>query len=204
MEYDKDINDNILRIYICGPHSTGKTTLLNDLRPYLNNIKVAEELARGIIKAHGWSRDDFHPVKHPDIFKQLNEEILDAQVKVDDECTKLGEDFISDRAIDPIVYIGFYIDDRDKNSLYEHPGVKTWLLRLKQSLIFLIYPHQECLEDDNVRLTPTLAELIRFHDSFEKELQMHDIPYIKVTELDRQSRVTRVLDEIKLFKLRRG
>lgn len=80
-----------MRIYICGPHSTGKTTLLNDLKPHLGNIKIVDEVARGIIKKHGWARDDFIPQKHPDVFQQLNEEILAAQIEKERSYSALGQ-----------------------------------------------------------------------------------------------------------------
>lgn len=79
---------SIQRIYICGAHSSGKTTLLNDLRPHLDDFKAVEEVARGIIKKHGWTRDDFLPDKHPEVFQQLNEEIVSAQIAIDIECTE--------------------------------------------------------------------------------------------------------------------
>lgn len=83
--------NDVIRIYICGPHSTGKTTLLNDLKPHLGSIKIVDEVARGIIKKHGWTRDDFIPNKHPDVFQQLNLEILAAQIEVERSYSALGQ-----------------------------------------------------------------------------------------------------------------
>ena len=72
-----------LRIYICGPHSTGKTTLLNDIVPHLTGIDVISEVARDIIRHHSWTRGQFLPDKHPDVFLQLNKEILQKQIEID-------------------------------------------------------------------------------------------------------------------------
>ena len=80
-----------LRIYICGPHSTGKTTLLHDLHPHLNGVKVIEEVARGIIRDHGWQRDEYLPDVHPETFLQLNREILEKQIQVDFACSDEGK-----------------------------------------------------------------------------------------------------------------
>ncbi|KAH3733354.1 hypothetical protein DPMN_039780 [Dreissena polymorpha] len=76
------------RVYICGLHSTGKTTLLNDFRPHVPELHVFHEVARGIIKSHGWCRCDFVPDKHPEVFQQLNVEILEAQIKLEREYTE--------------------------------------------------------------------------------------------------------------------
>ena len=81
----------VFKVYICGAHSTGKTTLLHDLKPYLKNIKLEEEIARKIIHQHGWNREDFLPDKHPDVFETLNTEILQAQVEIDNRNTELQQ-----------------------------------------------------------------------------------------------------------------
>lgn len=80
----------VLRIYICGAHSTGKTTLLNDLKPHLK-INFVEEVARNIIQKHNWKREDFLPDVHPSTFTQLNKEILQAQVNIEFENVESGK-----------------------------------------------------------------------------------------------------------------
>lgn len=74
-----------VRIYISGAHSTGKTTVINDLRPHLPGVRVEMETARQIIKKHGWKREDFDPKQCPHIFEQLNSEILLANIKIEKE-----------------------------------------------------------------------------------------------------------------------
>ncbi|XP_045215469.1 uncharacterized protein LOC123565739 [Mercenaria mercenaria] len=199
--FQGNLRDDTVRIYICGPHSTGKTTLLNDLRPYLGNIKVVEEVARDIIKSHGWARKDFHPEKHPDIFQQLNAEILAAQIETDVKYTSMRQDFICDRALDPIIYCGFYIDERAKEAMYELDGIDQWFESLRKSLVILVSPHLECIRDDTVRLTSSLEELQEFYVKFEEELQRNNIKYMKLAQLDRQERVNIVLNEINIFRL---
>ena len=72
-----------LKIFLCGPHSSGKTTLLNDIIPHLSDIKIVDEVARGVIQRLGWTRDDFAPEKHPDAFFKLNSEIIKEQIQQD-------------------------------------------------------------------------------------------------------------------------
>lgn len=72
------------RIYLSGAHSTGKTTILNDLKPFLN-VQFEEEIARGVIRKFGWKRDDFLPETQPENFLKLNEEILRRQIQTDEE-----------------------------------------------------------------------------------------------------------------------
>ncbi|XP_045158352.2 uncharacterized protein LOC123524320 [Mercenaria mercenaria] len=202
--YKSNLGDDILRIYICGPHSTGKTTLLKDLRPHIGNIKIVEEVARGIIKNHGWTRDDFLPEKHPDVFQQLNEEVLAAQIETDKKYTRLGQDFICDRALDPMIYCGFYIGEQAKEAMYRLDGMERWLESLRKSLVVLVSPHPECIHDDSVRLSSSIEELREFYAKFEKELQHNHIRHVKLTQLDRQERVHTVLKELTTFKRRKS
>ena len=81
---------SITRIYVCGAHSTGKTTLINDLKPHLKNIRVEEEIARNIIRKYNWNRDDFLPDRNPGNFEKLNTEILMTHIEIDQENESKG------------------------------------------------------------------------------------------------------------------
>ena len=74
---------SVCRLYLSGAHSTGKTTILNDLKPYLT-IRFEEEIARNVIKNLNWSRDEFLPETHPERFYELNEKILQRQIQMDE------------------------------------------------------------------------------------------------------------------------
>ena len=68
---------------------------------------------------------------------------------------------------------------------------------MRSSFVFLLSPHKECIKDDNVRLVSSLDELHKLHDAFEDELQLYKIPYCKINDLDRNSRIQCVLSKIK-------
>lgn len=91
-----------LRIYISGAHSTGKTTVIHDLLPYLPGVRVEVETARRIINSHGWRRDDFHPDRSPELSEQLNREILLANIELE------KENFVAQRGLGFFVFIGFF------------------------------------------------------------------------------------------------
>ncbi|WAR24370.1 hypothetical protein MAR_038039 [Mya arenaria] len=198
-----DTNEDIVRIYLCGPHSTGKTTLMLDLEPHLPGVKVVEEVARSVIRNHGWKRDDFRPDKHPDVFRQLNFEILEAQIEVEKRFSEMNQDFICDRAIDPIVYCKFYVGPEARDRMFETPNIQQWIKRLQNSLIILVAPHKEIITEDSVRLASSFEELCQFYESFANELNVNEIPYIELHELDRQKRIDIVLKELVEFKEKR-
>lgn len=58
------------------------------------------ETARRIINNHGWTRDDFHPDRSPELFEQLNREILSANIKIE------KENFVAQRGLGFFVFFG--------------------------------------------------------------------------------------------------
>ncbi|KAK3597453.1 hypothetical protein CHS0354_041867 [Potamilus streckersoni] len=115
-------------IYICGAHSTGKTTLMHDLKPHLR-VKSIEEVAREIIREHGWSRNDFAPNINPHNFEILNAEILQKQILLSEEYDTLHMDAIFERCLDALIYVELYIGHVIKSKLYNTPGLHKWILR---------------------------------------------------------------------------
>ncbi|XP_071140689.1 uncharacterized protein [Mytilus edulis] len=183
------------RIYLSGAHSTGKTTILSDLKPFLN-VQFEEEIARRVIMKLGWKRDDFLPETQPENFLKLNEEILQRQIQRDEENSIMSKDFIADRCIDPLIYVQKYIGNEALRKFREIPGVLEWTDRLKTALIFVVKPQKECIVDDEVRLSPKLEELDAFHNSILREYKLLGIPVFEITELDRQKRKAFILEKI--------
>ena len=102
----------MLRVFICGAQSTGKTTLLNDLisEPGQDLHKV-NEIARNIIAENDWQREDFDPNTRPDTFYDLQVKILRAQSRIDKELCSKNRSYISDRGLDPIIYCQVYLGE---------------------------------------------------------------------------------------------
>ena len=64
-----------LNVYLCGGHSTGKTTLQETVARATSLTPVAE-VARTVIARLGVSREEFHPKNHPGVFENLQVEIV--------------------------------------------------------------------------------------------------------------------------------
>ena len=102
----------MLRVFICGAHSTGKTTLLDRLLSELDqNLVAVDEVARKIIAEQGWQRKDFDPKIHPDTFYELQLKILQEQLRKDKELCDKNTPYISDRGLDPIIYCKMYLGE---------------------------------------------------------------------------------------------
>lgn len=115
----------MLRVFICGAHSTGKTTLLRSLLSRLDhNFHAVHEIARGILEQRGQRADDFDPRENPREFYALQLEILEAQRRQDEKLTGENKRYISDRGLDPIIYCKMYLDDKQFRKIMDTRAAK--------------------------------------------------------------------------------
>ena len=103
----------MIRVFICGAQSTGKTTLFDSLLSEPDNDLHGEaEVARKIIEDLRWQREDFEPTKNPDNFYDLQLKIMKGQSQIDKTNNDLKRSYISDRGIDPLIYCKMHLEGR--------------------------------------------------------------------------------------------
>ena len=105
------LQEEPLTVFVCGAHSTGKSTLLEDLSTNETFLLYEKEVARKIIRDLKWKREDFLPSHNPANFEKLQVEIIRAQHTIDRRNTADGKSYMSDRTIDPIIYAKMYLDE---------------------------------------------------------------------------------------------
>ena len=118
----------MLRVFVCGAHSVGKTTLVNAVGKELN-LHVEAEVARKVIKDLNLQREDFDPKFNPSKFEELQEKILEAQCKVEERNSRNGTPYIADRGIDPVVYSQLYLGEGSMKRLLNLPSTKECINR---------------------------------------------------------------------------
>ncbi|KAG7419614.1 hypothetical protein Forpe1208_v003414 [Fusarium oxysporum f. sp. rapae] len=109
-------NAHVPNIYIIGPQSTGKTTLVNklqsDLEHWLADTSVDKpqiipEVARTVLRKHKYSAEDIQTSTTRCL--ELQQLILEAQAEAEKEALRTSSWFISDRSgFDPSVYAKRY------------------------------------------------------------------------------------------------
>ncbi|CAM1306704.1 Uncharacterised protein g4438 [Pycnogonum litorale] len=185
-----------LSIFLCGAHSTGKTTLINKLKRELPNIKSEAEYARNVIKRMGLNRDSFDWKKHPEVFEKVQLEILNEQSQMYRRHEKDNEDYIADRGIDPLVYARYYLGEDALNRLLSQSLTKSCIERFRTSLTFVLLPQPECVDDDGFRIKPVLSDLQGFTDHLIELLNQLNINYFVIDFLDLEQRKQFVVDKI--------
>jgi len=155
-------NNGPRNIYIIGPQSTGKTTLVNELRieshQWSYNFPVKEpeiisEVARSVLSKHKFNANDITSSQERCL--TLQRLILEAQAAAEKKVMERSEWFISDRSgIDPLVYARRYASAKGAAELQQLDVWNQVRARLANSLIVVCESGTPWLADDGVRLMP--------------------------------------------------
>jgi nicotinamide riboside kinase len=149
-------------IYVIGPQSTGKTTLVNRLRDDLQHWladatieppQIVSEVARTVLTKHKYTAKDI--TSSTDRCLSLQKLILEAQASAEKEALLHSSWFISDRSgFDPLVYAREYVSPE---AVMEMQRLPAWIeveTRMEKSLIVVCEAGTPWLMDDGVRLMP--------------------------------------------------
>lgn len=187
-------------IYIIGPQSTGKTTLVNELRSQLSHWlvdtsgdkpQIISEVARTVLRKHKFTAEDIKSSQSRCL--ALQQLILEAQALAEREALQMSSWFISDRSgFDPLVYAKKYVSSDAVLEMQRQPAWIEVKARMTDSLIVVCEAGTPWLTDDGVRLMPdSEEEWIQLSHEFCKLLDEFGLQYIVVppTMLDLSERV---------------
>jgi len=209
LESDESSQIQLTRnVYIIGPQSTGKTTLVNALvERFRGDVPVIQEIARHVMKEKGYSRIDVDSTDSERRFAMQND-IFHAQLEKEDSYLQSGTTFVSDRsAIDPLVYLMHYSGTKmlDKvTSRVEWQKVRERYGDAKESLVVLLLPVEEFLIDDDIRyMAKSVHDWHSLAVSFQRFLHEQDIAAIEFGEESRDigDRVECLLTELEKSKV---
>uniref|UniRef100_A0A4E9E9Q6 NadR/Ttd14 AAA domain-containing protein n=1 Tax=Gibberella zeae TaxID=5518 RepID=A0A4E9E9Q6_GIBZA len=155
-------NTNVPNIYIIGPQSTGKATLIHKLQDDLQlrltgtsieSPSIISEVARTVLTKHNYSAHDIQTSKTRCL--ELQQLILEAQAVAEEEALQTSSWFISDRSgFDPLVYAKRYVSLQGVQDLQQLPAWFEVKDRMEAALIVVREAGTPWLTDDGVRLMP--------------------------------------------------
>ncbi|KAL7754707.1 hypothetical protein ACKLNR_015377 [Fusarium oxysporum f. sp. zingiberi] len=136
-------HSDVPNIYIIGPQSTGKTTLVNKLQGDLGHWladtsidgpQIIAEVARTVLAKHKYSAEDIQTLTSRCF--ELQQLILEVQASSEKEALRTSSWVISDRSgFDPLVYAKRYAAPDTVTQLKEIPAWKEVKARMESSLI---------------------------------------------------------------------
>ena len=180
-----------LRIYVCGSHSTGKTTLARQVAdrtglPFLNEIArqvIAErELTFEVMRANVSLVNDYQ------------EEVFKRQIKHEEQ----HQSFVSDRCFDNLAYSARHTEIFQ--TLMKRPAIKSYIKKVKNSLVFFIRPHPDLMMTDGFREQSNWNEIVRIDAMVEMLISWFDIPVIGITELNMRNRLRTAMSAVRWYR----
>jgi nicotinamide riboside kinase len=188
-------------VYVIGPQSTGKTTLVNALvERFKGDVHVIREVARSVMNERGYSREDVDCEDRERRFSFQNDIFL---AQVEEEGRSESMFYVSDRsAIDPLVYLMHYSGESDTRRITSGDKWKDCRRRYassEKSLMILLLPVERFLVDDDIRyVANSVAEWRALGETFRCFLQAEGIPFISIGEelIELEERVNLVLKSI--------
>lgn len=180
-----------LRIYVCGAHSTGKTTLARHLAHELG-LPLINEVARQVIAEFELSFETLRV----DITRagEYQREVFQRQLEVEE---RYPEGFVSDRSFDNLAYAArhslIFTDllDADAERYFE---------RVRQSLVFYVRPQRECMQNDGLREQVAWDEINRIDGMLDLLLGWQRIPCIGISELNMKDRIRTAMAAVRLYQ----
>ncbi|CAM1306705.1 Uncharacterised protein g4439 [Pycnogonum litorale] len=191
----------MLRVYVCGAHSVGKTTLIEKV---VGNIKIHYEIevARKIIYDMSLSIDRRDPFKHPDLFETLQVLFIDEQDRIERINDDLNRDYIFDRGLDALAYVKYYLSEECYHRMLNLQSTKNCIRRAKESLVFVINPTPECIVCDGLRKHPAIGELNELNSTLQQIFSSLEINYRVIDFIDLKRRINLVINSIVEYRSR--
>jgi len=180
-----------LRIYVCGAHSTGKTTLARHIAKELG-LPLINEVARQVIAEMELSFETLRV----DVTRagEYQREVFKRQMEVEE---RYPGGFVSDRTFDNLAYAA------------RHSSVIPQLLdadcmryfaKVRDSLVLYVRPHRECMQNDGMREQVEWDEINRIDGILDFLLAWQQVPCIGVSELNMKDRVRTAMCAVKLYQ----
>ncbi len=180
-----------LRIYVCGAHSTGKTTLARHLARELG-LPLINEVARQVIAEMELSFETLRV----DVTRagEYQREVFKRQMEVEE---RYPDGFVSDRTFDNLAYAA------------RHSMVIPQLLdgdcmryfaRVRESLVLFVRPHRECMVNDGFREQVEWDEINRIDGILDFLLAWQQIPSVGISELNMKDRVRTATTAARLYQ----
>lgn len=194
-----------LCVYLIGPQSTGKTTLVNALsRAFNDKVPIIQEIARNVMAEKGYSKIDVDSDDKERRFS-MQRDIFAAQVEAEMSfvSSSEGTSFLSDRsAIDPLIYLLRYSGREELERLTTNEVWETVRDRYRdtsKSLVLLLSPVEQFLDDDDIRYVPkSLEDWYALAEDFRAYMTDEGIPFIEIGGecLEIEERVLFVLSKL--------
>ena len=181
-----------MKIYICGAHSCGKTTLAHYISEKYG-LTMITEVARQVLSENEYNLNSLRT--NLDIVDSYQEQVFHRQLSEE----KKYQNFVSDRSFDNLAYAAQH--SRILKKLLDSQDLKDYVNSLKENnvVIFFVRPSKATLKADGVREALNWEGIIAIDAMVKFLLEMFELPYYQINMENMQERI-RMIDTVLQFK----
>jgi dephospho-CoA kinase len=183
-----------MRIYLCGAHSSGKSTIARYISTKYN-FKMITEVARKVLSERELSLDSLRT--DLDVVDSYQKEIFLRQIKEEEE---VKDNFVSDRSFDCLAYTAQH--SRILAELLRSKDLSKYLdsLRKKDCIIFFVRPSKATLKADGIRESLSWDGIVSIDAQIKLLLEMWELRYFPINTDNMQERIRLVDNVISLLQ----
>jgi nicotinamide riboside kinase len=172
------------RIYLCGAHSTGKTTLGKQIAQR-KGYRFIPEAARRIIEKHNINFADFatNAEAADDFQRELaHEHRTEHRLQIVGSLDQDISGVVFDRGPDNLVYASLYSTIAASQFIVSQDDIS--FLQHEDAHVFLIDPQEKLISDDGVRASLNMIDLWKITAGIQCLLEWNAIHYVRIQTPD--------------------
>jgi len=178
-----------MKIYVSGSHSSGKTTLCREIGRRYGYV-IVEEAARSVVDDQKIDFTKF--IRDAQAADRFQHDVADLHIK-EAALGQLRGNTVFDRSVDFIVYASMFSTVCAKQMEQLDSYVK--ILKSPDARVLVLDPHEELIRDDGVRKAMGMDVAWSITNGIILVLEMHNIPYIRLTSPNLVDRI-KVVDAL--------
>ena len=180
------------RIYICGAHATGKTTLARHISKE-TGLPMLHEVARQVLAEREVSFEILRT--DMDAVNAYQRAVFERQLEVEEQATG---GFISDRAFDNLAYAARH--SRVLPELLAMPRTEDYFDNLRDtSLVLFTRPDPLFLREDGTREKLSWDEVVRIDGMIDFVLAWKRIPAVGIVEVGMRDRLRTAMTAVNWY-----
>lgn len=168
-----------MRVYFCGAHSTGKTTLAR-LVAKRYGLALLSEVARTVLAEMEYVGGLPAMAGDVESVTEYQRAVWHRQARVE---SAAGDDYVSDRMADSLAYSALRAAPGTVASLMagEVAEGSPYAKRVRGGTVFFVRPHLHLLREDGVRTDVDWEGVVRMDGAILMLLSMLDVPYVPIS-----------------------
>lgn len=186
----------MMRIYLVGAQSTGKTTLLEYISERYNINKLTE-VTREVMARYGYDLKEIR--SNMDKVECFQRDIMEEQIERE---KMTDEPFISDRGFDFLSYTGMYTLSTKEflNRDYTQEYLESY--KDEDSIVIFVRPVKETIKDDGIRDNLNWDNVLQIDAMIKYILESNNIDYITLKSKYLNERIRTIETVMKLGGIR--